>query len=149
MVKLDYKQLAFILGIEPKEALEKILYVHSKVTGKDPPPRQESVKDYLFIEQKKKKVRTNLPESYDVGLLAVHLNLPTLQSSVEDIHNNYLKRAATKRYILLDFPEKELRIKLKHQIKVPPVLASLLSLEDVETIENEWARRYGIGAIKV
>lgn len=40
-MKLDYKQLAFILNIEPKEALEKILYVHSKVTGKDLPAHQD------------------------------------------------------------------------------------------------------------
>lgn len=148
-MNLNYKQLAFILDIEPVEALEKILYVHSKVSGKELPTSMKTVKEYLFIKQAKKSVRNDLPEALDVGLLALHLNLPTLQQAVEDIQKNYLTRAATKRYILLDFPEKELRLKLKHQIKVPPVLASLLKSEDVEFIENEWAKRYGIGKVKV
>lgn len=143
-MKIDYKQLAFILDIKPVEALEKILYVWSKASGKDLPASQDTVREYLFVKQKKKSVRNDLPESLDVGLLAVHLNLPTLQQSVEDIQNNYLKRPGTKRWILLDFPEKELRTKLKHQIRIPVVLESMLKPEDIATIQSEWNKRYGI-----
>lgn len=145
---LNYKQLAFILDITPVEALEKILYVWSKVFDKERPASCDTVKEYLYDKQKKKSVRNSLPESLDIGLLSVHLNLPTLQASVEDIHNNYLARPATKRWILCDFPEKELKTKLKDKVKIPPVLASLLKPEDVELIENEWAKRYGIGVVK-
>lgn len=153
MNRIDYKQLAFILNIKPVEALEKILYVYSKVTGKPLPGGQESAKGYLFIpgnnKKKTKTVRNDLPESLEICHLANYLNLPTLQQSVDDIHNNYLVRSSTRRYILLDYPEHELKTKLKPQIKMPPVLASLLKPEDVEYIENEWARRYGIGMVKV
>lgn len=143
-MKINYKQLAFILDIKPVEALEKILYVHSKVTGKSLPARQDTVREYLFIKQKKKSVRNDLPESFDVGLLSLHLNLPTLQQSVEDIQNNYLVRPATKRWILCDFPEKELKTKLKEKVRIPPVLESMLKTEDIATIQSEWNKRYGI-----
>lgn len=148
MKTLSYRQLAFILDIKPVEALEKILYVWSKVYNKEKPFSCDTVKEYLFDKHKNKSVRNDLPESLDIGLLAVHLNLPTLQSSVEDIHNNYLSRPATKRWILCDFPEKELKTKLKDKVKIPPVLVSLLKSEDVKTIENEWAKRYGIGTVE-
>lgn len=142
--KLNYKQLAFILDIEPVKALEKILYTHSKVTGKNFLASCDTVKEYLFFEQGKKKVRNDLPESYDIGLLCVHLNLPTLQQSVDDIQNNFLKRPATKRWILCDFPEKELRTKPKKKIKIPDTLASFLKEEDLNIIHDEWKKRYGI-----
>jgi hypothetical protein len=136
-MKLSYKQLAFILDIEPIEALKKIIYVHCKVRGIALPYSQEKVKDYLYPG-------SVLPDELDVGLLALHLNLPTLQQSVEDIKNNFLKRPATKKWILCDYPEKELKTKEKHKVKIPPVLVSLLNKEDLNTISKEWSRRFSI-----
>lgn len=147
-MNLNYKQLAFILNIEPVEALEKVLYCWAKSTGKSLPGRRDSVREYLFtktiVKNKEKNVRNELPEALEIELLSKYLNLPDLQFAVDDIRENYLKRQASKKWILLDYPEKELRTKLKDKINIPPVLASLLKEEDVEFIAKEWSKRYGI-----
>lgn len=117
-MNINYKQLAFILDIKPIEALEKIIAVNCKVKGISVPTRQTKVTHYIIDGH---------PQEYDCGLLAVHLNLPTLQQSVEDIRNNFLKRPATKKWILCDYPEKQLQTKPPHKVKVPSVLASMLS----------------------
>jgi hypothetical protein len=143
-MKIDYKQLAFILDIKPVEALEKIIYVDCKIKGTITPRSCDTVKEYLFDKQKKKSVRNHWPESLEVSLLAEHLNLPTLQQSIDDIKNNYLVRPGTKRWILCDFPEKELKTKLKEKVRIPAVLQTMLKPEDVDTIQTEWNKRYGI-----
>jgi hypothetical protein len=143
-MKIDYKQLAFILDIKPVEALEKIIYVDCKIKGTITPRTCDTVKEYLFDKQKSKSVRNKTPESLEVALLEQHLNLPTLSQAIQDIKNNYLVRPASKKWILFDYPEKELKTKLATQVKIPSVLASLLKDEDVNFIEKEWHRRYGI-----
>lgn len=137
---LTYKQLAFILDIEPIEAVRKIIYVHCKAKGLEVPLKYNHIKDYYFKD-------SLWPMEFDVSLLSEHLNLPELQRAIDDIRENYMKKNATRKYILLDFPEKEMRLKLKDKIRVPSVLASLLKPEDVEFIESEWSRRYGIGVL--
>lgn len=143
-MKIDYKQLAFILDIKPVEALEKIIYVNCKIKGTMTPRSCDTVKEYLFDKQKKNSVRNHWPESLEVDLLAEHLNLPTLQQSIDDIKNNYLARPGTKRWILCDYPEKELKIKLKEKVRIPAVPQTMLKPEDVETMQTEWNKRYGI-----
>jgi hypothetical protein len=74
------------------------------------------------------------------------LNLPTLQSSVEDIVNNFLIRPASKRWILCDYPEKQIK-KLEEsgkplKLNVPSALKSLLSEYDIQKIKSEWSARY-------
>jgi hypothetical protein len=80
----------------------------------------------------------------EIGTLAEHLNLPDLQMVVDDIQNNFLKRPASKKWILSDYPEKQLETKLKSKIKIPPVLRSLLYDQDIDTIKREWKSRHGI-----
>ncbi len=74
------------------------------------------------------------------------MNMPTLQAMVDDIHNNYLKRNATKKWIMSDFPEQEvvkMRVDGKNRkINIPPALKSLLPDETVKEIELEWIKRY-------
>lgn len=137
MKTITYKQLAFILDIKPVEALEKIIIANCHVKNIEQPVKGYRVSDYLYKG-------SDIPAEYDVRLLAEHLNLPDLESAMIDIRENYLKRQGTKRYILCDYPEKELKTKLKADIKIPSVLASLLKPEDVETIQSEWFKRYGI-----
>lgn len=146
MRTLTYKQLAFILDIKPVEALEKIIAVHCKTKCVAIPTKCDTVTQYLFDhnEDGKNIGRNKIPDSLDVGLLAVHLNLPTLQQSVEDIKNNFLKRPSTKKWILCDYPEKELLTKERHKVKIPPVLASMLTDDDLNTIKNEWRVRHKI-----
>jgi len=134
---INYKQLAFILDIEPIEAARKIIFVHCKIYGLGVPAKSNLIRDYYF---KGSEWPTELP----VETLSKYLNLPDLPLAVEDIRENYLKRQASKKWILLDYPEKELKTKLKTQVKIPVVLASLLKPEDVETIKTEWNKRHGI-----
>lgn len=137
MTTLNYKQLAFILDIEPIEAARKIIYVHCKMFGLGAPARSNLIRDYYYKG-------SEWPKEMAIESLSKHLNLPDLQLAVDDIQNNYLTRQASKKWILCDYPEKELKTKLKTQIKLPPVLASLLKDEDVNFIETEWHKRYGI-----
>jgi hypothetical protein len=134
---ISYKQLAFILDIEPIEAARKIIFVHCKMYGLSVPAKSNLIKDYYFKG-------SDWPKEMAVETLSKHLNLPDLQLAVSDIKENYLKRQGSKKWILLDYPEKELKTKLKDKITVPPVLASLLKPEDVEFIQSEWSRRFGI-----
>jgi hypothetical protein len=137
MKSLTYKQLAFILDIEPIEAARKIIFVHCKLKGLSHPIKSNLIRDYYYKD-------STWPKEMGIAELSTHLNLPDLQMAVDDIRNNYLTRQASKKYILCDYPEKELKTKLVTQVKLPPVLTSLLKDEDVNFIESEWNRRYGI-----
>lgn len=137
MKKLTYKQLAFVLNIEPIEAARKIIFVYCKTRGESAPLKSNLIRDYYFKD-------SPWPKEMDIESLSKHLNLPDLQMAVDDIQNNYLTRQASKKWILCDCPEKELKTKLVNQVKLPPVLASLLKDEDVNFIESEWNKRYGI-----
>lgn len=81
-----------------------------------------------------------------IEILASGLNLPTLQQMVDDIEQNYLKRNASKKWILCDYPEKELK-KLANdgkplRLNIPAALKSMLPSETIEIIEGEWAKRF-------
>lgn len=148
MKYLNYKQLAFVLSIPPIKALEKIIAAHCKMKGIDLPYPQEKAVNYLFDfvmkDGKKVKVRNSTPDTLAVDDLALHLGIPTLKESIEDIQKNYLNRPASKKYILSDYPEKQLVNKLKHQVKLPPALKSMLPTATVVEIHNQWKTRYGI-----
>lgn len=137
MSTLNYKQLAFILDIKPVEALEKIIAVHCKVKGVELPRRCDTVKEYLFFK---------MPEALDIGLLALHLNIPNLPQVVEDIQNNYLVRPAIKKYILCDYPEKQLKSCADNdkplRIPFPKALESLLPTSISDKIREEWRTRF-------
>lgn len=137
MKVINYKQLAFVLNIEPIEAVRKIIFVHCKLKGLPVPPCYHIIKDYLGKD-------SPYPSEFDIDLLAEHLNVPDLRYALDDIQENYMKRQGTKKYILCDFPERELRTKLKSAVRIPPVLVSILKPEDVEMIQTEWNKRYGI-----
>lgn len=148
MKYLNYKQLAFVLGIPPIKALEKIIAIHCGIQDKETPAPCEKVNEYLFNEVykngKKLKVRNELPEVMDIETLSQKLNIPTLQASVDDICTNYLNRPASKKYILCDYPEKQLVSKTKYQVKIPPALRSMLPTEQVSEIHSIWKQRFGI-----
>jgi hypothetical protein len=143
MKTLSYKQLAFILDIPAKEALEKIISVYCKTKAMPTPAPCDTVTEYLydFNEAGNKVGRNHWPDSLEVELLASYLNLPTLQQYVEDIRLNFLKRPASKKWILSDFPEKQLQTKERHKIKIPSVLASLLKDSDLSEIKSVWREK--------
>lgn len=136
-MKLNYKQLAFILDIEPVDALKKIIFVHCKLNNVGIPRSSSLIRSYLYKD-------SPWPSELELCQLSEHLNLPQLPYAVDQIKNHYLTNVGTKRYILFDYPEKELKTKLKNKIKIPVVLASLLKEEDVNYIKSEWNKRYGI-----
>lgn len=145
---LNYKQLAFVLGITPIKALEKIIAIHCSIQNKGTPRVCDKVSEYLFDivikNGKETKVRNQFPEVMDIETLSEKLNLPCLQSSVDDICTNYLNRPASRKWILCDYPEKELVSKTRYEVKIPPALKSMLPAEQVKEIEQIWAQRFKI-----
>lgn len=134
---ITHKQLAFILDIEAIEALGKIIFAHCKDRNQDIPPQK--AKPYKVTDYK----NMGLPQEIPLDVLEKHTGLK-LGSAILDISENYLKRPASKKWILCDFPERELQTKPKNKIKIPSALASLLSKESLATIKQEWHERYGI-----
>lgn len=140
---INYKQLAFLLDIEAVHALEKIIFAYCQENKKTPPPpkriTKESPKPYTVTDYKK----MDYPQEIALDVLERHTKL-ILAPAIRDIQENYLTRAASKKWILCDYPEKEMILKPKDKIKIPPALASLLNQATVETIKLEWSKRYGI-----
>lgn len=155
MKHINYKQLAFVLDIKPIEALEKILSIHCKLNGIQTPPPAEKVSEYLHdLNLKGKKVRNKLPEIMEIEILSEHLGLPALNMAITDIRENYLKRPATKKYILCDLPEKLIQNTTKSGKKVttltlPTDLKSLLLPSIVEEIATEWRARFPKATVKL
>lgn len=137
---LNAQQLAFILEIKKEDARFKMVHAWCKAKG---------IKNKLERDHTGKldKQSDNYPEAIPVEILSEQLNLPTLQQSVDDIVNNYLSRPASKKWILCDFPEKELK-KCKEAgkeyvvINLPPALKSLLPVVTREKIKTEWIKRF-------
>ena len=140
---ITYKQLAFLLDIEAVHAVEKIIFAYCQENEKVmPPPKRitkESPKPYTVTDYKK----MDYPQEIDLLILQKHTGLQ-LSGAIMDIQENYLKRAATRKYILCDYPEKEMLTNQKDEIKLPTALASLLHPDTIATIKAEWKKRYGI-----
>lgn len=154
-MKISYKQLAFILDIKSIRALEHILAAHCKVTGLALPKPAETPNEYLFnfSEKGKKTTRTTWPDSMEVERLEKHLGI-TLQPAINDIRDNYLNRAATKRWILCDFPENKVRLaaeagKKCATLQIPPALKSLISPAVAAEIGKEWEKRFPNAKVKI
>lgn len=133
---ITYKQLAFLLDIEAVHALEKIIFAYCQENEKRlPPPKVISAKSpnpYTVSDYKK----MDYPCEIDLLILQKHTGLQ-LSAAIMDIQENYLKRSASKKWILCDFPEKQMITKRKDQIKIPSALASLLHPTVIETIKTE------------
>lgn len=132
---LNKKQLAFILDIKAEEARAKMCVAWCKDKG---------ITNKAFINDKDKVV-DEYPETMPIEMLSSQLNLPTLQSSVDDIVQNYLSRKASRKWILCDYPEKKIGLGVKtSSIKIPPALRSMLPSESVKTIQEYWSKNYRI-----
>lgn len=133
---LSAQQLAFILDIKVQEAKDKIIYAYCKDKGWPVP----------LLKKENKKDRAEYPNQISIALLAKYHNLPTLQSMVDDINDNYLTRKASKKWILCDYPEKLIAKWVesgeKHRLTIPPGLKSMLKNEDVIKIMDEWRERH-------
>lgn len=147
MTYLNAQQLAFILDIKKEDARARMCNAWCKAKGIPNDSDNEGPK-VAGATWEKKKLIDSYPQAMPVEMLSEQLNLPTLQVMIDDIRNNYLKRPATRKYILADFPEKQIQLAEKagkqapYKIAVPPALKSFLNQESLRTIENEWRSRF-------
>ncbi len=137
---LNSKQLAFILDIEVQEAREKMVLAHCKSKSLRIPSKRNR-------EHKEDIKYSEYPEAMLIEMLAVQLNLPTLQQSVDDIVSNYLVRPASKKWILCDYPEKQIKKltaegKKTGRIPFPSALKSMLPSATQEEIQKQWEQRF-------
>lgn len=136
---INSQQLAFLLDIKKEDARAKMCFAWAKSKG---------IENTAYRDKKTKKLKDDFPLAMEVEMLAKELNLPTLPDSIKDITDNFLKRSATKKWILCDYPEKEIKrladAGKPKRLRIPPALSSMLPPESVELIQNEWKSRYGI-----
>jgi hypothetical protein len=133
---INAQQLAFVLEITKEDARCKMCVAWSKSKG------IENAAEY----DKNDKLVDPYPLAMEIEMLAKELNLPTLQDSVDDICNNFLVRPAAKKWILCDYPEKQIKkcddAGKPYKVTIPPALKSMLSASDIEKIKAEWRSRY-------
>jgi hypothetical protein len=137
MNHLNKNQLAFILDIKAEDARAKMC--HAWCT-------HEGIENKAFRNEKE-KIEDDYPEAMPIEILASQLNLPTLQQSVDDIVNNYLNRPASKKWILCDYPEKEIEKGTKAgkpliKLNIPKALRSMVKQDVQKEIKKEWHSRY-------
>ena len=138
ITSLTKQQLAFILDIKAEEARAKMCVAYCKFKGIE----NEAV------ENDKGKIVDKYPVSISIEILSKHLNLPTLQSMVNDIEQSYLMRPASKKWILCDFPETTIRLAEQSgkdypiKINLPPALRSMLPKETLNTVYESWKNSF-------
>lgn len=135
---LNKTQLAFILDIKVEDARAKMCHVWATA-------HSEENKAYRHPETD--KLIDPYPDTMEIEMLSKHLNLPTLQSSVDDIVKNYLNRPASKKWILCDYPEKEIQKgtqagKALIKLNIPRALRSMITQVVQREIKSEWQSRY-------
>jgi hypothetical protein len=133
---INSKQLAFILDIQKEDARAKMCTAWAKSQG------IENAAEW----SKTGKIIDVYPVTMEVEMLAKELNIPTLSQMILDVADNYLKRPAYKKWILCDYPEKEIK-KCKEsgkpfKLSIPTGLRSLLSDADLNVIKSEWRTRF-------
>ena len=136
MKYLNSQQLAFILDIKKEDARAKMCVAWASA-------HNEENKAARNI---KGKIEDPYPIAMPIEMLSQQLNLPTLQQMVDDITNNYLTRPASRKWILCDYPEKQLlkvaTIGEDKPVSIPPALKSMLPKETKEKIVAEWNERF-------
>lgn len=137
MKNINAQQLALLLDIKVSDAKDKIVACIFKKNGEVIP---------RMTKKQKKEFVKDYPGYLPVKDLSEHLGIPNLDVLIEDIHENFLKRNATKKYILSDHPEKHIKSCEKagklRDIKIPPGLKSFLKQSDIDFIHQKWRERY-------
>ena|SRR5687767_8006585 len=142
MKTLNAQQLAFILDIKKEDARARMCNAWCKY--KDIPKTDSWKVEVPGAERSRKKIQDPYPLGMAIDVLAVHLNIPTLQQMVDDIQANYLTRPASRRWILREYPEKKLLSAEADgkaypiKIDLPPALKSLLPESTIRAIYNYW-----------
>lgn len=123
MNSLNKSQLAFILDIKAEDARAKMCVAWCN---------DKQIENKAYYHPVTEKLIDEYPDFMPIEILSKHLNLPTLQQSVDDIEKNYLNRPATKKWILCDYPEKEIEKGTKAgkaiiKLAIPKALRSMIS----------------------
>jgi hypothetical protein len=133
---LNSQQLAFILDIKKEDARAKMCFAWCADKGIQ----------NRAIRNAKNKIIDDYPGAMPVEMLAVQLNLPTLQAMVDGIVTNYLIRPATRKWILSDYPEKMVKKAQDEgalpKLAIPAGLRSMLPTAIVTQIYDHWLDRY-------
>jgi len=146
MTELNSQQLAFILDIKKEDARAKMCNAWEKAKGiaKDSDKMKfEKVHGAKWSD--KGRIEDQYPATMPIEILAIELNMPSLQIMVDDIVLNYLNRPASKKYILVDFPEKLIKKtedageKFPVRIDIPPALRSMLPEHVKAKIYDYWS----------
>lgn len=137
MNSLNKSQLAFILDIKSQDARAKMCFAWC---------RDKRIENKAYYDENEKLI-DEYPEVMSIDLLSFHLSIPTLQQSVDDIRENYLNRPASKKWILCDYPEKEIEKGTKAgkpviKLNIPKALRSLIKPDVQKKIKSEWMERY-------
>jgi hypothetical protein len=139
MNHLNKNQLAFVLQIKAEDARAKMCHAWCQAKG---------IENKAFLNEKE-KIEDEYPDAMPIDLLAEGLNLPTLQQSIDDIASNYLKRPASKKWILCDYPEKEIEKGKKAgkaliKLNIPKALRSMIKPDVQKEIKKEWQQRHAL-----
>lgn len=143
MTFLNSQQLAFILDIKKEDARAKMCNAWEK-ESRIPMDKDEEGPKLRGPKRKKNKIEDEYPQAMSITILSKHLNLPELQTVVDDIVHNYLTRKATKKYILYDYVEKKINAarddgkQFPITIDLPPALKSMLPPDTIKEIHNSW-----------
>jgi hypothetical protein len=147
MKYLNAQQLAFILDIKKEDARIKMVNAWCRAKAINNTLVRDSITGKIF------KDTDSYPLGMPVDLLSEQLNLPTLQQSIDDIQANYLNRPASKKWILCDLPEKQIKKCTEdgkpQKISIPGALKSMLPKGIKEIISREWSARFPKAKISV
>lgn len=141
MNMLNKSQLAWLLGIKTKDARDKMVYCWCKENNKVPRRWKE-----VYQLKKDEGHFDYFPEYMPIDLIARNQNLPNLQEMVDEVTENYFKRAATRSWIM-DYPQTRLDKAEKtganvRKISIPTNPKSFLTPETQAQIIAAWQERY-------
>lgn len=128
-------QLGYVLQLNPEEARALMCRAWT---------REKNIKNEAR-HNAKGRVTDPYPEAMEISMIAKNTEHSQLQFAVDDIYFNYLKRPASRKYILCDYPEKEIAKILegkKKSITMPKGLKDILPDDTQQTIREEWMKRY-------
>lgn len=125
--KITAKQLAFLLNIKVKDAVKIVCQVMEY--------------DYSSFEESGGKDCEMIVDRFETK------RGYSLRPYLEDIYNNYMKRGATRSY-LMDLPQKKINdyekkgLGVPGKVSIPAVLSSLMSAESKKQVLKGWQQRY-------
>lgn len=143
---INKTQLAFVLDIKIEDARAKMVAAYCKSKGIEPTETKQGPALTGAVRNVKGKIEDKYPQVMEIDMIARYGNLPDLPWACDDIENNYLRRPGSKRWILADYPEKQMTKQKAEgkpfRLKLPPGVASMVKTSDQRLIEEEWRRRY-------